>query len=394
MKKILPVLIILLAVFFLFGQANPGDTNGITPNEIKVGSFQALSGPLASMGISVKKGMDSYFNWINSNGGIYGRKINLIVSDDAFNPSNTVIEVKKLVESDKVFALMCGLGAPGNLAIMDYVESQKVPYIYQAAGAGSLTIPPKRYIFGVQPNYTTEGAIAVKYLVEQKKAKRIAFVYRNADDGKEEYASVKKALAERKMPLVAEIPVEASATDFSTQIVKLMSSNVDSIIVMLFIPQSSNFVKQAKQLGLTSQNYLVSYPNADPTFAAIAGPAAVGVESLAWVSVDFADPKAHFIEVYQASFQSEIPNAYAVAGMIAAEIFTEGLKRAGKDLTREKLIAAMETFNGWVGKISPQITYGPISVKKDQARLGVVTMYVLKFKPDGTMEKVSDWIKL
>ncbi|HPB48457.1 MAG TPA: ABC transporter substrate-binding protein, partial [Exilispira sp.] len=121
MKKILPVLIILLAVFFLFGQANPGDTNGITPNEIKVGSFQALSGPLASMGISVKKGMDSYFNWINSNGGIYGRKINLIVSDDAFNPSNTVIEVKKLVESDKVFALMCGLGAPGNLAIMDYV---------------------------------------------------------------------------------------------------------------------------------------------------------------------------------------------------------------------------------------------------------------------------------
>ncbi|HPB48076.1 MAG TPA: ABC transporter substrate-binding protein, partial [Exilispira sp.] len=166
------------------------------------------------------------------------------------------------------------------------------------------------------------------------------------------------------------------------------------IIVMLFIPQSSNFVKQAKQLGLTSQNYLVSYANADPTFAAIAGPAAVGVESLAWVSVDFADPKAHFIEVYQASFQSEIPNAYAVAGMIAAEIFTEGLKRAGKDLTREKLIAAMETFNGWVGKISPQITYGPISVKKDQARLGVVTMYVLKFKPDGTMEKVSDWIKL
>jgi len=172
MKKVYLAILILLAVTIVFSQANPGDTNGITATEIKIGSFQALSGPVAAIGVPVKKGLDAYFNWVNANGGVFGRKINLIVADDAFNPSNTVVEVKRLVESDKVFALVCGLGAPGNLAIMDYVEAQKIPYVYQAAGAGILTIPPKRYIFGVQPNYTTEGAIAAKYLVEQKKSKK------------------------------------------------------------------------------------------------------------------------------------------------------------------------------------------------------------------------------
>lgn len=395
MKKVYLVALILLFVTFVFAQANPGDTNGVTATEVKIGSFQALSGPVAAIGVPVKKGLDAYFNWVNANGGVFGRKINLIVADDAFNPSNTVVEVKRLVESDKVFALVCGLGAPGNLAIMDYVEAQKIPYVYQAAGVGSLTIPPKRYIFGVQPNYTTEGAIAVKYLVEQKKAKRIAIVYRNTDDGKEELNSVKKTLEARKMSLAAEIPIEPSATDFSTNIIKLTEANVDSIIVMLFVPQSSNFVKQAKQLGLTKQNYLLTYSNADPTFAAIAGAnIAAGVEALAWVNVDFTDPNAHFIKVYQATFAGEIPNAYAVAGMIAAEIFTEALSRTGKIPTREKLITALESMDKWVGKIAPMISYGPINVKKDKARLGVQTMYILRFKADGTLEKAFDWITL
>ncbi len=395
MKKIYLALLILIAVSVVFAVANPGDKNGITTNEIKIGSFQALSGPVAAIGVPVKKGLDAYFNWVNNNGGIYGRKINLIVADDAFNPSNTVVEVKRLVESDKVFALVCGLGAPGNLAVMDYVEAQKVPYIYQAAGAGILTIPPKRYIFGVQPNYTTEGAIAAKYLVEQKKAKRIAIVYRNTDDGKEELNSFKKTLSAKNINLAAEIPIEPTATDFSSNIVKLTEANVDSILVMLFVPQSSNFVKQAKQFGLTKQNYLLTYSNADPTFAAIAGAdMAVGVEALAWVNVDFTDQNAHFLKVYQATFSGQIPNAYAVAGMIAAEVFTEGVKRAGKNLTREKLISALESMNKWVGLISPMISYGPINIKKDKARLGVQTMYILKFKEDGTLEKAFDWITM
>ena len=318
MKKFTVAVALILAATLAFAQANPGNTNGVTAAEIKIGSFQALSGPIAFIGGPVKKGLDAYFNWVNAQGGVHGRKINLIVADDGFNPSNTVVEVKRLVESDKVFAMVAGLGTPGNLAIMDYIEAQKVPYVYQAAGMGALTIPPKRYVFGVQPNYTTEGAVAVRYLVENKKAQRIGIIYRNVDDGKEALASVKAAMAARGQTLAAEIPVEVNATDFSANIARLIQARVDAVYVMLFGPQSGNFVKQAKALGMRTQHYLLTYSNADPTFAAVAGAeAAAGVESLAWVDVDFADQNAHFMKVYQASFPGEVPNAYAVAGLIA-----------------------------------------------------------------------------
>ncbi|MBU0937308.1 MAG: ABC transporter substrate-binding protein [Spirochaetes bacterium] len=373
-------------------EPGPGDRNGVSDTEVKIGSFQALSGAIAFIGGPVKKGLDSYFNWVNNNGGVHGRKINLVVADDGFNPSNTTVEVRRLVESDRIFAMVAGLGAPGNLAIMDYIEEQRVPYVYQAAGVGKLTIPPKRYIFGVQPNYTTEGAIAVSYLTSVKNAKRIGIIYRNLDDGKEELASVKRSLAAKGMSLAAEVPVEATATDFSAEIVQFTQAKVDAVIVMLFGPQSGNFVKQAKELGLTSPHYVMSYANADPTFAAVAGPAAAGVEALAWVDVDFTDANAHFMQVYQASFPGEVPNAYAVAGMIAAEVFTEALNRAGRDLTREKLVTALETMDGWMGKIGPPVTYGPIATKGEFARAGVQSMYVLKFTPAGTLEKSNGWI--
>mgnify|MGYP006281571457 FL=1 len=140
--------------------------------------------------------MEAYFNFVNAQGGVNGRQINLLVADDAFDPSRTTVEVKRLVESDEVFGLVGGLGTPGNLAIMDYVVEQQVPYVYQASGSGLLTNPPKEYIFGVQPNYTTEGTLMAKYLVEEKGAQNIAIVYRNLDDVKELAESEREALAE------------------------------------------------------------------------------------------------------------------------------------------------------------------------------------------------------
>jgi len=108
-KLLLSVLFVTIVFSFVFAE------NGVYPDKIVIGSFQALSGPVAPIGISMRKGMDAYFNWVNANGGINGRKIEFIVADDAFNPSKTVVEVKRLVEQDKVFAIVGGLGTPGCL---------------------------------------------------------------------------------------------------------------------------------------------------------------------------------------------------------------------------------------------------------------------------------------
>ncbi|MFW5737770.1 MAG: ABC transporter substrate-binding protein [Spirochaetota bacterium] len=372
----------------------PGDeTAGITDDEILVGSFQALSGSVAAIGVPVKNGMEAYFNFVNAQGGVNGRQVNLLVADDAFDPSRTTVEVKRLVESDNVFALVGGLGTPGNLAIMDYVEEQQVPYVYQASGSGLLTNPPKEYIFGVQPNYTTEGTLMAKYLVEEKGAENIAVVYRNLDDGQELAESVRESLAEYGQELVADIAIDPSAQDFSANLVQLNQAQPDAIIVGLFVPQSANFIKQAKELGLTDQNYLLTYSNADATFVTLAEGQAEGAEAMAWVDVDFTETEQMLFQIYDASFPGEIPNAYAVAGMIAAEVFTEGLERAGRDLTRSSYVEALETLDLFTGAIAEGITYTDFDASDPLSRIGKRSMYVLKVE-DGVFARANDWIYL
>jgi len=373
------------------------EVNGISEDTVKIGSFQALSGPVAPIGVSMRKGMDAYFNWVNENGGINGRKIDLLVADDQFNPSKTVVEVKRMVEQDKVFSMVGGLGTPGCLAVMDYLNNSKVPFVYQGSGSSLLAVPPKEYVFSVQPNYySTEGPIAAKYLTEIVGAKKIGIVYRADDAGKEALAGMKKWLEENghKGKLVAELPINPTATAFDNEIIELMTAEVDAVYMLTFIPQTPNFLKQSKDYGYEPL-FLGSYANADVTLIALAQDAAEGFESLAWVDIgNTEDPNVQkYFEIYDSSFPGEIPNAYAAAGFIAAEVFTEGLKRAGKNPTVDSLVTALEGMKDWRGMITPSITYSNFSSESETCRVGVREMYILKVK-DGQMLKHQDWVNL
>lgn len=386
MKKVLLVVLsIVLMMSFVFAE------DGVTDTEIKIGTFQAMSGPVAVIGQSVANGMNAYFNYINENGGVYGRKINLIIADDQFNPAKTTVEVKRMIENDKVFALVGGLGTPGNLAVMDYVNEKKVPYVYQASGSSLLAIPPKKYIFPVQPNYTLEGNIVMNYLVKTKRAKKIAIVYRNDDAGKEFLDSALDTLKNKYgMKPVETIAVNPTANDFSTELTKLIAKQPDAIAVMLFVPQSVNFVKQAKQYGLQKQKYILTYANSDISYIYLAKDDAEGVEAMAWVNVDFSKPDLKPFQIYQKYF-NQMPNAYAIAGMIAAEVFVEGLQRAGKDLTREGLVKALESMNKWSGMLAHEITYKPYDPNDNTCRLGKQSMYVLRVRK-GVWIQMTNWI--
>ncbi|MFW5826246.1 MAG: ABC transporter substrate-binding protein, partial [bacterium] len=157
--------------------------------------------------------------------------------------------------------------------------------------------------------------------------------------------------------------------------------------------QSANFIKQAKELGLTDQNYLLTYSNADATFVTLAEGQAEGAEAMAWVDVDFTETEQMLFQIYDASFPGEIPNAYAVAGMIAAEVFTEGLERAGRDLTRSSYVEALETLDLFTGAIAEGITYTDFDASDPLSRIGKRSMYVLKVE-DGVFARANDWIYL
>ena len=386
------VLVLLAAVSFgVFAGGQQEAVPGVTEDSIKIGTFQAMSGPVASIGVPVANGLEAYFNHVNANGGVYGRSIDLIVADDQFNPGKTTVEVKRLIESDNVFALVAGLGTPGCLAVMDYVNESGVPFVYQASGSSRLAVPPKEFVFPVQPNYLVEGNVAVRYLAETKGAKKIAIVYRNAEDGKEEYESVKEAIKLYDAELVEAIAIDPTATDFATEINKLSAADADAVIVMLFNPQTPPFVKQAKQYGITEPTYLLTYANAAVTFMQLAEEAAEGVECMAWVDVDFTDEDFEPFLIYQETFPGEIPNAYALAGMVAAELFVHALDMAGENLSRADLVDALEKLNDWSGDLGKGITYGEYSADDNTCRLGKQSMYVLKVK-DGVWEHEADWV--
>ncbi|HPE41989.1 MAG TPA: ABC transporter substrate-binding protein [Thermotogota bacterium] len=391
MKKMLVLLLVAALLVSGLAFAEPG----ITKDKVLIGSFQALSGPVAYIGLSMRKGMDAYFNWVNANGGIFGRKIELLVADDQFNPAKTVVEVKRMVEQDKVFSIVGGLGTPGCLAVMQYLNDSQVPFVYQGSGALALAVPPNKYIFSVQPNYySVEGPIVAKYLARNLGYKRIGIVYRAADDGKEELAGLQSWLVKNRLDklLVKAIPVNPSATSFDNEILELLAANVDVVFLSMYGQQPPNFMIQAKQYGLDAK-IVMSYPNSDIQVIQLSQGAAEGAQAMAWVWLGDADSEQfqRYLAIYQETFPGEVPNAYAAAGFIAGEVFTEGLRRAGETPTREGLVQALETMNGWQGLISPIISYKPFSIGDNTCRVGLQAMYAMEVV-NGVWERVSDWI--
>uniref|UniRef100_A0A7C4CEI8 ABC transporter substrate-binding protein n=1 Tax=Fervidobacterium thailandense TaxID=1008305 RepID=A0A7C4CEI8_9BACT len=385
MSKFLAIFLSLLVFASLFAEA------GVYSDKIVIGTFQALSGPYAIIGQEMTKGMRAYFNWINKRGGIYGRKIELIVADDQLNPAKTVVEVKRLVEHDKVFAIVGGLGTYGCLAVMDYLEQNKVPFVYQGAGTSKLVVPPKKYIFGVQPDYTLEGTLIAKYVAEIAKFKAPAIVYMNNDIGLEGYAAFKDKLGDYKMNPVAEISYNPADTDYSGLVVRLLEKNPDVIVIYGLLTDTVRWVKTIRDYGLQSK-IITIYPNADPSFVQLAGKYAEGVILTGWVPLatpdrpDFVRDYQRAISIFQESYPKQNMSSYAVAGFIAAEVFVEGLIRAGKNLTREGLVKALESFKNWDGILAKDITWGP------NLRRGKTSMYFMTIK-NGQFLPLTDLIR-
>lgn len=380
----------------VFGEGQQEGTPGVSEDEILIGSTQALSGPVASIGKPLAKGMNAFFEHVNKEGGIHGRKINLNIADDQFDPSTTTTLTRRLVERDGVFAMVGSLGSPNCLAVMDYLNEQGVPFVYQGAGATELAVPPKEYVFPFQPNYLLEGNIMTTYMAEKLGHKRLGVIYRSAEDGQNAYESMKESVEMYdNAEIVEAISVDEGETDFSTAISRFKSANVDGVMTVLFRPQSDQFLDQAHEFGLTDPTILLSYANADQTLIKALGEEVMeNVQTTAWVFADFEDQDFPPWQWYKEYVDDEdaMPNAYAVAGMVAAEVFTEAARRAGEDLTREGLVEALESMENWSGHLALDVTYGDFDPNDNTCRLGKQNMYVMEVK-DGEWFPVTEWIE-
>ncbi len=357
---------------------------GVTDTSVKIGSFMALSGPVAAVGVPVKKGMEAYIKYTNDQGGVHGRKIEFLAEDDQFNPANALAAVKKLVEQDKVFAISPSLGTPGVLATLDYLTEKEVPFIYPMTGASQPAYPLKKNTFTVQPNYVDEGKILTQYAAEKMGAKKIAVLWQNSDIGKQGLEGVKAQLAKAGVQMVYDGAHDVKDVDFSTHVLKAKEAGADTVILYTVVGQCAGILKEAQKQGYKA-NFITTYINSDLNLIKLAGDAANGLLIGGWVPI--ADPNEpnfkKFTEIYQKyNNTTEMPSGYATAGFIAGEILVESLKRAGKDLTREGVIKALESFKDFDGILAKGITYTA------ESHSGVKYLLLIKVQ-DGKFTSVS-----
>src|SRR6266705_5812814 len=201
---------------------------GTTATEIKLGQTNPFSGPASSYA-TIGKTQAAYMKMINDQGGVNGRKINLIQYDDAYSPPKAVEQVRKLVESDEVLLMFQLLGTPSNAAVQKYLNSKKVPQLFAATGASKFTDPKNfPWTMGFNPNYQTEGRIYARYILKNYPNAKIGIIYQNDDLGRDYLTGLKAGLGDKAATMiVAETSYELTDPTIDSQILKLKDSGVD-----------------------------------------------------------------------------------------------------------------------------------------------------------------------
>jgi branched-chain amino acid transport system substrate-binding protein len=320
---------------------------GATDTEIKLGNIMPYSGPASSYSV-IGKTEAAYFNKINAEGGINGRKINFISYDDGYSPPKTVEQARKLVESDEVLLIFNSLGTPPNSAIHKYMNSKKVPQLFVATGATKWNDPRENpWTMGYQPNYQSEGQIYAKYILKNSPNAKIAVLYQNDDYGKDYVKGMKDGLgAKAASMIVAEESYETTEPTIDSHIVNLKASGADVFFDVAIPKFAAQAIKKAAEIGWKPLHIL---NNVSSSISATIKPAGVensqGIISSAWIKdptdaqwKDDADIKGWnaFLDKYYP--EANRADANVIYGYAVAQTMAYVLKQCGNDLTRENVM--------------------------------------------------------
>ncbi|MFH2131027.1 MAG: ABC transporter substrate-binding protein [bacterium] len=321
---------------------------GVTETEIVIGSHQDLSGPIAGWGTQVKMGLELRAKEINDAGGIYGRKIRLVVEDNAYNPAQAITVTNKMINKDKVFMFIGNMGSPTAGATKPIISAKKIPQMYPLTAASLFYDPYDRYSFGGWVPYYDQARVLTKYFVEEKGKKRIGIMYQDDEMGSIMKKGVEDQLAKYNMTITAAESYKRGATVFSTQMALLKKAEVDLVVTATVIRETVGALAEAKKLqwDVDMCGMSPAYTKYIPYLSEKAGFSADGYYSTGqspYIYPDHENPKAReFYKNYEAMF-GKAPDLPSVAGYSALDVFYQVAMEVGKDLTREKFIDQLES---------------------------------------------------
>ncbi len=331
---------------------------GVTSSEVLIGMCNVQSGPAAALGTGVKKGSAVYFERINREGGINGRKVRVVSYDDGYEPKNTVAQTRKLVNEDKVFALFGYVGTPTSTAIMPILAEAKIPFWGPFTGAEFLRNPVNKYIFNVRSSYFDEAETQVRYLTETRGVRRVGVFYQNDAYGLAVKGGIIKALRKRNLEVGGEGTYERNTEDVSAAVAALKKANPEAVSMVGTYKAMAAFIKAAKAQGFNPVFLNVSFVGT-AALARELGSAGEGV-IITQVMPSPNDPALELVAQYRrdmkAAGHTELDYT-DLEGYVDAAVFVEALKKAGPNLTRESFLAAAESLQTSVGGLA--VSFSP-----------------------------------
>lgn len=339
-----PLLFIALCRTLPAGAADPG----ITPSSIVIGQTGVFSGPVAEPGLQYRAGAQIYFDEINAKGGIGGRKIKLISYDDKFDPKLAAENARKLLFEDKVFTLFGLIGTGATAASMPLVSEHRVPVVGSLSGSDGLRDPKLKLLFHTRASYNDETGKMVEQL-KSTGVKSIAVVYQDDAFGKAGLKSAQGAFERQGVKPAIEAPIDMNKLDaLVSTVAKVAQTQPGAIIMVTAGKASTAFIREYLKTGERPQFFGVSVLSAKALFADL-GADAHGIVIAQVVPsplrASYPISKEFIVAAKKANSKDTTYNS--LEGYITAKVFIEAVRRAGKDLSREKLISALETMNNY-----------------------------------------------
>jgi branched-chain amino acid transport system substrate-binding protein len=339
----------------------PAETRGVTKTEITLGMHTDLSGVAATYGVSSSNGVKMRFDEANDAGGVNGRKINVIIEDQAYQVPKAVQACNKLINRDNVFAFVAALGTPMNNACFKDQLAAGVPNLFPLSAARSMFEPYDRLKFYGAATYVDQIRSAVSYFVKEKSKKSICVMYQDTDFGKEIVVGAETQTKQLGIKLAAISAHKPTDQDFTASLTNLKAAGCDLVLMGTIVRDTIIPYVAARKMGWTDVDFVGSAAVYDGVVGAAQG--MDGLYAMGLTEMPYADSPVEsvrkFVAAYKAKYNVD-PNIGAVYGYVAADLTLAGLKGAGADLTLDSFIKGLESIRNYRDSFKgPEVNFGP-----------------------------------
>ena len=362
---------------------------GVTKNEIQIGSIQDLSGPIAGFGKQIRLGMMLRVDEVNEQGGVNGRKLKIDIEDSAYDPRKAVLAAQKLVNQTKIFAMVGHLGTAQNLAAMPVQFEKNIVNFMPVTAAREMYEPFHRLKYSCAAPYFDQMRTAVPKLMKDKGATKACAIYQDDEFGLEVLRGAEEGLKAAGQTMVEKTSFKRGATDFSSQVARMKAAGCDFVVMGTIIRETIGTIGESRKTGF-SPVFLASSAGYTDLIHKLGGPAMNGLYAAMTAQHPYLDESAQGIRFWANKYKTKFnddPTVFSVYGYTIIDTFVKAAQKAGPNLTTESFIKAMDTMKVPADMFgSPEMLYSPTKrLGSNASRLSQIT--------DGRWKVISEYIQ-